>query len=196
MPNPQAEPLRASRKTIEKKALIGVVLAGLLVGCGSVELENDYPETYEGATKESGSLLDNLYFGFGKQQEADAPAPTEATDGTPPAVRGLAVNAFLWRAALETISFMPLASTDPVGGVITTDWYNGPNSPDERVKINIVILGRELRGDAISVSLFREKKINGRWSSVAGSALASRQLENIVLTKARDFKIASAKIEN
>ena len=91
---------------------------------------------------------------------------------------------------------MPLASTDPVGGVITTDWYNSPSSPGERVKINIVIFGRELRGDAISVSLFREKQINGRWSSVAGSALASRQLENIVLTKARDFKVASVKAEN
>ena len=196
MRNLQAETLRSSKKIIGKKALIGVILAGLLVGCGDVEMESDYPDTYEGATKETGSLFDNFTFGLGKQQEAEPEEQAEANNKAPAVVRGLAVNPFLWRAALETISFMPLASTDPVGGVITTDWYNSPSSPGERVKINIVILCRELRGDAISVSLFREKQINGRWSSVAGSTLASRQLENIVLTKARDFKVASAKTEN
>ena len=90
---------------------------------------------------------------------------------------------------------MPLASTDPVGGVITTDWYNSPNVPNERVKINVVILGLGLRADALSVSLFREKQINGRWSSVEGSLAAGRQLENIILTRARDFKVAAIAAE-
>lgn len=194
MRNSQASKHHWGTKIHGRKALIGLVFASLLVGCSGLEVEDDYPDTYGGATKETGSIFDAFGLGgLGSQSNSEV---VQTPGGGTAVVRGLAVNSFLWRAALETISFMPLASTDPVGGVITTDWYNSPSSPDERVKINIVIFGRELRGDAISVSLFREKQINGRWSSVAGSALASRQLENIVLTKARDFKVASVKAEN
>ena len=85
---------------------------------------------------------------------------------------------------------MPLAAADPTGGTIITDWYKDPGSADERVKINVVISGVELRADALRVSLFREKWRNNRWVGLAASSRAERQMENIILTRARDFVIA------
>ena len=85
---------------------------------------------------------------------------------------------------------LPLASADPIGGTIITDWYNDPGQNNERIKMTIVISGLELRADALRVSMFREKRVNGRWTSVAASARATRQMENIILTKARDYYIA------
>ncbi|MDC0148654.1 DUF3576 domain-containing protein [Alphaproteobacteria bacterium] len=181
----------------QRKALISLFLAGFLTACGGANVESDYPDTYEGATQETGSLFDSFTLGWANNSKADETAEADAgakvEGSTLP--RGLGVNSYLWRAALDTISFMPLAATDPVGGVIATDWYNSPNVPNERVKINVVILGLELRADALSVSLFREKQINGRWSSVEGSLAAGRQLENIILTRARDFKVAAIAAE-
>ena len=85
---------------------------------------------------------------------------------------------------------MPLASADPVSGVILTDWYNDPSANNERIKVNLFISGRELRADALRVSVFRETLRNGKWVSTAASSKAARQLENIVLTRARDLSVA------
>ena len=83
----------------------------------------------------------------------------------PVSAGGLGVNALLWQSSLDTLSFMPLAAADPVGGVIITEWYNDPSATDERVKINPVISGRELRADALRVSVFRETNRRGQWAS-------------------------------
>ena len=102
------------------------------------------------------------------------------------------VNQYLEdQASLDTLSFMPLASADPQGGVIITDWYNDPAASDERVKVNLVISGRELRADALRVNLFRENFVGGKWVGTAASSKAARQLENIILTRARDLSVAS-----
>ena len=85
---------------------------------------------------------------------------------------------------------MPIASADPLGGVIITDWYNDPGTNDERLKINVVISGLELRADALRVSIFRERQVSGRWTSIAVSSRSATQMENIILTRARDFKVA------
>src|SRR5580704_11818711 len=69
---------------------------------------------------------------------------------------GIGVNAFLWRGALDTLSFMPLSSADPFGGVIITDWYAPADTNGERFKATAYILGRELRSDGIRVSVFRQ----------------------------------------
>ena len=74
---------------------------------------------------------------------------------------GVAVNSFLWHASLDTVSFMPLASADPFGGIIITDWYSPPDTPNERFKVNIFILGRELRADGVRVSVFRQTRDGG-----------------------------------
>ena len=75
---------------------------------------------------------------------------------------GIGVNTFLWRASLDTVSFMPLSSADPFGGVIITDWYSPPEVPSERFKMTVYILDRQLRADGIKVSVFRQQLASGQ----------------------------------
>ncbi len=102
----------------------------------------------------------------------------------------VSVNAFLWRASLDTIAFMPLASADPFGGVIISDWYAPPETPDERFKVNVYILGRALRADGLKISVFRQARdAAGRWSDVAVGPEVATEFENAVLTRARDLRL-------
>ncbi len=104
---------------------------------------------------------------------------------------GLGVNAFLWRASLDTIAFMPVSSVDPFGGVITTDWYSAPETPDERIKLNVFILDRDLRADGVRVSVFRQtRNREGDWSDAPVSATTANSLESAILTRARQMKLA------
>lgn len=104
---------------------------------------------------------------------------------------GIGVNAFLWKAALDTVSFMPLASVDPFGGVILTDWYSPPEAPNERLKLNVFIKDRQLRSDAVTVSVFKQKKTPSGWSDTPAAPETARQLENTILTRARQLRVAS-----
>ncbi len=107
---------------------------------------------------------------------------------------GINVNSFLWRATLDTISFMPLASTDPHGGVIITDWYEDPDAKGERFKINILILGTELRTNGLRVSAFRQvRKKSGNWRDAKVGAKVARNLEDKILTRARELRINNIK---
>lgn len=105
---------------------------------------------------------------------------------------GITVNAYLWRAALDTLSFMPIASADPFGGTILTDWYSPPESKGERIKANVMILSRELRSDAIKVSVFRQIQTGGTWKDAAVASKTATDLENAILTRARQLKVAEA----
>ena len=105
---------------------------------------------------------------------------------------GIGVNSFLWRASLDTISFMPLSSADPFGGVIITDWYSPPETKTERVKLNVFILGRDLRADGIRASVFRQvQNGSGAWVDADVRAETAADLENAILTRARQLRIAS-----
>jgi hypothetical protein len=101
---------------------------------------------------------------------------------------GLAVNAYLWRGALETLKFMPLTSADPFGGVIITDWWTPPASPSERFKATAYVVSRQLRTDGIRVSLFRQTQQGGRWVDAPVDPGKSTELENMVLAKARELR--------
>jgi hypothetical protein len=106
---------------------------------------------------------------------------------------GLGVNAYLWRATLDTLSFMPLASADPFGGVIITDWYSPAASPGERFKATAYVLGRQLRSDGIRVSLFRQTRgANGQWVDAPVSTGTGAELEDRVLARARELRSQSA----
>jgi Domain of unknown function (DUF3576) len=105
---------------------------------------------------------------------------------------GVGVNSYLWRATLDTVSFMPLASADPFGGVIITDWYSPPDQPDERFKLNIFILGRELRADGVRASVFRQKRENGQWTDASVDQSTGTDLENAILTRARQIRLSTA----
>lgn len=103
-------------------------------------------------------------------------------------VTTIGVNSYLWRASLDALSFMPLVQTDSAGGVIVTDWYVNPQSPNERVKLTISILDQDLRADALRVAGSREVSQNGQWVSAPMRAATVQKMEGIILTKARDLR--------
>lgn len=106
---------------------------------------------------------------------------------------GIGVNGFLWRATLDTLSFMPIASADPFGGVILTDWYEDPKVPGERYKVNAVILDKRLRADGVTISVFKQKFENNVWRDQPTSSSMARQLEDTILTRARELRITHSK---
>lgn len=103
-------------------------------------------------------------------------------------VTQIGVNAYLWRASLDTLSFMPLVQTDSAGGVIVTDWYANPEKPDERMKITVSILDRDLRADALRVAASRQVSQGGGWVDAPVQAATVQKLEGIILTRARDLR--------
>jgi len=107
------------------------------------------------------------------------------------AAPNLGVNAYLWRASLETLDFMPMDSADPFGGTIITSWYANPEASDERFKANVYILDNNLRADALKVSVFKQVRGGGGWTDAATDADTSRQIENSILTRARELYIAT-----
>jgi hypothetical protein len=100
----------------------------------------------------------------------------------------IGVNSYLWRAALETVSFAPLLQADSAGGVIVTDWYANPSNPGERVKMTVTILDTDLRADALRVAASRQVSQNGQWINAPVQAATVQKLEEIILTKARDLR--------
>ena len=103
-------------------------------------------------------------------------------------INSIGVNAFLWRAALETVSFAPLLQADSAGGVIVTDWYANPSNPDERVKMTVTILDQDLRADALRVAAIRQVAQGNGWVDAPVQAATVQKLEDIILTKARDLR--------
>ena len=103
-------------------------------------------------------------------------------------INAIGVNAYLWRAALDTVSFAPLLQADSNGGVIVTDWYANPSNPEERVKMTVTILDQDLRADALRVSAIRQVAQAGNWVDAPVQAATVQKLEDIILTKARDLR--------
>lgn len=164
-----------------------ILLSALILqGCGTVETEAKYPSGLDRNTtgddiygeKESifGGEGISLFGGKGDKEKAET--------------SGIGVNSFLWRASLDTVSFMPLTSADPFGGTILTDWYSPPDVEDERFKINVFILGRQLRSDGVRVRAFRQVLKNGTWHDAEVSESTATQLEDTILTRARQLRFA------
>jgi hypothetical protein len=152
----------------------------LLSGCGNSKPSPVDPDYVGNQGPGGGSVLgDNgIVFGTSKTNQNSG----ADTGGA------LGVNAFLWRGALDTLSFMPLASADPFGGVIITDWYQPPGSPDERFKATAYILGRQLRSDGIRVTIFRQVMQNGQWVDAQVSPVTVGEIEGRVLARARELR--------
>jgi hypothetical protein len=111
----------------------------------------------------------------------------------PSRVTTIGVNSYLWRAAVDTVSFAPLLQANPNSGVIITDWYSNPTAPGERVKLTVAILDADLRADALRVSASRQVNQNGSWVDAPVSAATVQKLEDIILTRARDIRRASVR---
>lgn len=117
-------------------------------------------------------------------------APAEAPRAA--ATTGIGVNAFLWQSSLDTLSFMPLLSADPWGGVINYDWYINPEAPNERFKATVFILDTRLRADALNVSITKETRDEtGTWVTAPVAAQTETDIENAILTKARQLNLAN-----
>jgi len=166
---------------LSQKLVFCGLLLGLLAACSGSGVESD--PTYTDKSREdlykNGSLVSDAG-GFsilgGKDEKKQ---------------EGLGVNGYLWRASLDTISFMPIVSADPFGGLITTDWHSAEGSPNERVKLNVMILDRDLRADGVKVTVFRQiKEEGGEWKDVSASPATASSLEETILTRARQLKMA------
>jgi hypothetical protein len=125
---------------------------------------------------------DGLAFGINKNPHSNATGSGA----------GIGVNAYLWRGALDTLSFMPLASADPFGGVIITDWYQPPGDADERYKATAYILGQDLRADGVRVSVFKQVSQNGQWVDAEVAPGTNEEIEDKVLARARQLRVQAA----
>ncbi|NQE62326.1 hypothetical protein E1H18_2582 [Caulobacter sp. RHG1] len=104
----------------------------------------------------------------------------------------IGVNGYLWRASLDTLNFMPLASADPYGGVIVTDWYISPETPAERFKATVYILDTRLRADGLNVTVFKQAKdMNGNWVDTEVAPQTATDIENAILTRARQLRLSN-----
>jgi len=184
---------RDKTRGVRGAALCGMLAAAFAVtACSGIERESDYPTqdrsrgpggVYSSKEPDPGSLFGpgglNIFGGDEKKGEGGG--------------GGIGVNSFLWRASLDTFSFMPLNSADPFGGVIITDWHSPPETPEQRFKLTVYILTRDLRADGIRVAVFRQvKDANDAWRDASVEPATVTQLENAVLTRARELRIASS----
>lgn len=179
----KATTLGKYRITWASLALIGIFL---LNGCGGVEREARYPEKVGRRTDPapSGEKKNDSLFGSGGLFGLGGGSKDEGG--------GIGVNSFLWRASLDTISFMPLSSADPFGGVLITDWYINPQHANERFKMTIYILDKRLRADGVKVSVFRQEKgPSGAWQDAPSNPETGVRVENAILIRARQLRIDS-----
>ena len=104
----------------------------------------------------------------------------------------IGVNGYLWRATLDTLAFMPLASADPYGGVVNTEWYANPEKPDERFKCTVYILDTRLRADGLNVTVYKQvRDAAGGWTDAAASDQTAIDIENAILTRARQLRLSN-----
>jgi hypothetical protein len=177
-------------QTTRLNAMILALMIGLSLGlaaCNSVETKAEYPTRRPGDrdivynNNRPGILGGNNGIGlFGKKKDSDS------------AASGIAVNAYLWRASLDTLSVRPIATADPFGGTILTDWYSSPDAPDERVKVNVFILDRTLRSDGVRVSIFRQVHNGVDWADATVNPQTATDMENTILTRARQLRVDAA----
>lgn len=184
-------PVTLRRKPSWRWSLTPGLLAAALVALAACTGDNPGRDEYPEATRKKpgrdypqGSLLGeggiNIFGGGKKSDEGGGGA-------------GIGVNSYLWRASLDTLAFMPLASADPFGGVIITDWYSPAETPDERFKVNVFILDRQLRADGLRAAVFKQKRMpDGRWADAPTDAATQTELENAILARARQLRISTA----
>ena len=164
-----------------RPAILSALLLSLAACGGTEATEEDLMTTDEARKARVGKLFGEDSFVFGPGDRRD----DESGGG------GIAVNGYLWRASLDTMSFMPLASADPFGGVIVTDWYVPPESRNERFKVQIYILDRQLRADGLRVTVFRQVSGGyGDWIAAEVKPETAAELENAILTRARQLRIS------
>ena len=150
----------------------------LLAGCTSGEISR--PKQDEGPV----SLITG---------EAGGWSLSDFVSGSGPQPTSLPVNAILWRASLDIAALLPIADIDTFGGTIITDWYSLPEKPNERIKLTIFVVDRELRADAVRVIVNVQTRANpqGDWSNNFKDQEFGRRLEDLILSRAREIRAQS-----
>jgi hypothetical protein len=166
-----------------KKLFLLLTMITTITACTGLEKEAKYPT---GAQRDG--LQDDIYAKRDSIFGEDGLRILGEKKGSGENV--ITVNSYLWRASLDTVSFMPLTNVDPFGGVILTDWYSDADTPNERYKLNVFIAGGQLRSDAIKVSAFQQKKSRGSWRDKAVDPSIATKIEDAILTRARQLRIA------
>jgi Domain of unknown function (DUF3576) len=180
-----------------KKVIILLLSVFMLASCGDdAELSTDFPLNPERERNiRRGTMTGDGLALYGRRSEVMEEREENGgvlgmLGGSGKASNPLGVNSFLWRATLDTVSFMPLTSADPFGGVVITDWYEDTQAQGERFKMNILILDKQLRADGLKVTVFRQvKDETGQWRDVEASSQTARTIEDAILTRARQLKI-------
>ena len=149
-----------------------IALAFLFYGCSG--FENRTPVKDEGPVsiitgKSGGTKLSEFF--TGDQQDV-----------------GMPVNALLWRASLEVVSFVPLEDVDTFGGSIVTDWHSLPSDTSRRIKIAVFVIGRELRSDAVTARVYVQNLTDNVWVQSGRDQDLERNLEDLILTRARELR--------
>ena len=100
------------------------------------------------------------------------------------------VNAILWRASLEIVSLIPILEVDTFAGTIVSDWHSLPTNQNERIKITVFVLDRELRSDAIKAVVYIQKRPqkDAPWGNTQRDQTFARKIEDLILTRAREIR--------
>lgn len=169
---------------MKRLALTALALTLPLTACEGVKVEEKYPSSHKREGLEGGIYEESESI-FGK----GGIFSTKRNKGESTDKGGnIGVNTYLWRAALDTISFMPLASADPFGGTILTEYFEDPDTSGERFKLTVLILDRELKADGVRVRVFKQVKKGKDWKDAKASESMARDLENAILTRARQMR--------
>lgn len=163
------------------KRTVGIGLLLLLGACSNVPHTAEAPKSREDKTK----------LGFGSVVGPEGiTLGSEKVSGRTNDSGGYVINRYLWKASLDTLKFAPLVSSDGPGGVLVTDWYQ-PIDAKERLKIQVRIKDNQLRSDALEVSVYKQAKQNAQWYDAGIDSKASRELENIILLRARNIRVSA-----
>jgi len=159
-------------------ALVAALLS--LSACG-VKTSNADVNNFQNSGLPQGQTGDSgLAWSFGKGSNSTNSQATQ-----------IQVNAYLWRATLDTLSFMPMVSADPFGGVVITDWYSPASTPGERFKVNAYILSKQLTANAIQISVFHQVQTATGWADAPVDPSLASGLEDRILSRAADLQAAS-----
>ncbi len=160
-------------------------------GGGGGEPSTSFPDPGDADRSRGGTVTEGGGFTLFGGGEGSASSDGQTLMTSAPEQAG-AVNGFLWRGAIDTLAFMPLASADPFGGILLTEWYAAPDAPDERFKVNVYVLSDTLRADGIRVAVFRQQRTASGWEDAPVAPETALQLENVILSRARQLRIAAA----
>jgi hypothetical protein len=164
---------------IAAATVIGAALA--LTACGSGKTTT---------TRVTENVNETTRAGASNQRRGPVSIRKDYVKGAKRNTAEVRVNRYAWQAALDSVSFMPLRTSDPYGGVIATDWYSPAKNPNERIRVNVRVGGPELRSNTVAVTVFRETRVNirGAWRAAKVNPRTAQDLENVILSRARELR--------